>query len=210
MVYAVKEIFMTLQGEGAQAGRPAVFLRFTGCNLWNGLEKDREFAVCQFCDTDFVGTDGINGGKFKNASELADAVVQQWSGDTDYRYVVITGGEPLLQLDTALIDALHALHFTIAIETNGTIKPPDNVDWICMSPKAGSDINVFAGHELKFIYPQDNFSPEIFENLKFDHFYIQAKDGIDYAENLKQSITFCHKNPKWHLSVQTHKLINIP
>jgi len=210
MVYAVKEIFMTLQGEGAQAGRPAVFLRFTGCNLWNGLEKDREFAVCQFCDTDFVGTDGINGNKYKTASELADKVSDIWSGGKAHRYVVITGGEPLLQLDTALIDALHSHDFKIAIETNGTIKPPENIDWICVSPKANSDLNLFAGNEIKFIYPQENFSPIIFENCQFDHFYIQAKDDKNYQDNLKQAIDFCHNNPQWHLSVQTHKLINIP
>lgn len=214
MVYSVKEIFMTLQGEGHHAGRPAVFLRFSGCNLWNGLEKDREFAVCQFCDTDFVGTDGINGGKYKTAHDLANAVEMQWTGGKEYRYIVITGGEPLLQLDRALLDALHALDFQIAIETNGTIKPNDDIinhiDWICMSPKAGSDIQLFAGHELKFVYPQDNFSPEIFDNLKFDYFYIQPKDDKNQTDNIKQSVTFCHKNPKWHLSIQTHKLINIP
>lgn len=210
MVYSVKEIFMTLQGEGSQAGRPAVFLRFSGCNLWNGLEKDREFAVCQFCDTDFVGTDGINGGKYKTANDLADAVLTQWQAGEDYRYVVITGGEPLLQLDDALINALHALKFKIAIETNGTIKPPANIDWICMSPKAGSDINLFAGNELKFVYPQDGFSPEIFDNFKFDHFYIQPKDDKNRLEHVKKSVEFCQKNPKWHLSLQTHKLINIP
>jgi 7-carboxy-7-deazaguanine synthase (Cx14CxxC type) len=210
MVYSVKEIFMTLQGEGAQAGRPAVFLRFSGCNLWNGREDSREFAICQFCDTDFVGTDGVNGGKFKNADELATAVLKQWSGGNNYRYVVITGGEPLLQLDNSLIDALHELKFQIAIETNGTIKPPEKIDWICMSPKANSDIHLYSGNELKFIYPQENFSPEIFENCHFDYFYIQAKDDKNYSENLKKSIEFCHKNPKWRLSVQTHKLINIP
>ncbi len=214
MVYSVKEIFMTLQGEGHHAGRPAVFLRFSGCNLWNGLEKDREFAVCQFCDTDFVGTDGINGGKYKTAHDLANAVEMQWTGGKEYRYIVITGGEPLLQLDRALLDALHALDFQIAIETNGTIKPNDDIinhiDWICMSPKAGSDIQLFAGHELKFVYPQDNFSPEIFDNLKFDYFYIQPKDDKNQTDNIKQSVAFCHKNPKWHLSIQTHKLINIP
>ncbi len=214
MVYSVKEIFMTLQGEGRHAGRPAVFLRFSGCNLWNGLEKDREFAVCQFCDTDFVGTDGVNGGKYKTASDVANVVLSQWTGGKEYRYVVITGGEPLLQLDEPLLDALHALDFMIAIETNGTIKPPDavikKIDWICMSPKAGSDINLFAGNELKFVYPQANFSPEIFDTLKFDHFYIQPKDDIMQTENIKQSVMFCHNNPKWHLSVQTHKLIHIP
>ncbi len=214
MVYSVKEIFMTLQGEGRHAGRPAVFLRFAGCNLWNGLEKDREFAVCQFCDTDFVGTDGVGGGKYKTAKDVANVVLSEWTGGKDYRYVVITGGEPLLQLDEDLLDALHALDFMIAIETNGTIKPPDTVlkkiDWICMSPKAGSDINLFAGNELKFVYPQTNFSPEIFDTLKFDHFYIQPKDDIMHTENIKKSVMFCHNNPKWHLSVQTHKLIHIP
>lgn len=210
MVYSVKEIFMTLQGEGVHAGRPAVFLRFTGCNLWNGLEKDRAFAACQFCDTDFVGTDGQNGGKFKTAQELADAVVAQWSAGKDYRYIVITGGEPLLQLNEALIDALHLYDFTIAIETNGTLVPPDNIDWICMSPKAGSDINLFKGNELKFVYPQENFAPEIFENMKFDHFLIQPKDDLNAAENTQKAIEFCQKNPKWRLSVQTHKFLNIP
>lgn len=214
MVYSVKEIFMTLQGEGCHAGRPAVFLRFSGCNLWNGLEKDRAFAVCQFCDTDFVGTDGMNGGKYKTATELAQAVLAQWTGGQDYRYIVITGGEPLLQLDTNLTQALHDLNFKIAIETNGTIKPSDeilnSIDWICMSPKANSDIQLFAGHELKFVYPQDNFSPEIFENLKFQHFYLQPKDDKNQIDNIQKAVAFCQKNPKWHLSLQTHKLINIP
>lgn len=210
MVYSVKEIFMTLQGEGVHVGRPAVFLRFTGCNLWNGLEKDRSIAVCQFCDTDFVGTDGINGGKYKTASDLADAVLAQWSGGIEHRYIVITGGEPLLQLNSELIDALHAYKFMIAIETNGTISPPKGIDWICMSPKAGSDINLFQGNELKFVYPQENFSPEIFENLKFDHFLIQPKDDDRLDENTQKAIEFCKKNPKWRLSVQTHKFLNIP
>jgi 7-carboxy-7-deazaguanine synthase (Cx14CxxC type) len=214
MVYSVKEIFMTLQGEGCHAGRSAVFLRFSGCNLWNGLEKDREFAVCQFCDTDFVGTDGINGGKYKTATELAEIVLSVWTGGAQYRYIVITGGEPLLQLDIDLINALHDLNFKIAIETNGTIKPNDdvlnNIDWICMSPKANSDIALFTGHELKFVYPQDNFSPEIFENLKFDNFLIQPKDDKHQSHNIQQAVEFCQKNPKWRLSLQTHKLINIP
>lgn len=209
MSYAVKEIFYTLQGEGTHAGRPAVFCRFAGCNLWSGREEDRANAICQFCDTDFVGTDGTGGGKFADARELAAAIAQCWpktsGGD---RFVVCTGGEPLLQLDVPLIDALHQEGFEIAIETNGTIAVPAGVDWVCVSPKSGSVLRVKSGDELKVVYPQTD-DPRIFEDLSFRHFFIQPKDGPDAKESLKAAIAFCLQNPKWHLSLQTHKLIGI-
>lgn len=211
MVYAVKEIFYTLQGEGKQAGRPAVFCRFAGCNLWSGLERDRAKAICQFCDTDFVGTDGEGGGKFKTAEDLAAAVTAAWPGDiTDDRFVVCTGGEPLLQMDTAVIDALHAQGFEIAVESNGTIEPPQGIDWLCISPKVGSDMIVTKGQELKLVYPQAGGEPAQFEHLTFENFYLQPMDSPSQVENTIATVDYCKAHPKWRLSLQTHKLIGIP
>jgi 7-carboxy-7-deazaguanine synthase (Cx14CxxC type) len=213
MSYAVKEIFYTLQGEGAQAGRPAVFCRFAGCNLWSGREADRESAVCRFCDTDFVGTDGTGGGRFPDAAALAAAVAAQWPAGAGGRpYVVCTGGEPLLQLDTPLIEALHTAGFEIAIETNGTKPVPDGIDWICVSPKAGSQLVVERGNELKLVFPQaePEARPENFLNLRFDNFFLQPMDGPDRVENLQATISYCLGNPTWRLSLQTHKIMGIP
>jgi 7-carboxy-7-deazaguanine synthase len=213
MSYAVKEIFYTLQGEGAQAGRPAVFCRFAGCNLWSGREADRESAVCRFCDTDFVGTDGNGGGRFPDAAAVAAAVAAQWPAGAGGRpYVVCTGGEPLLQLDTPLIDALHAAGFEIAIETNGTKPVPDGIDWVCVSPKAGSQLVVERGNELKLVFPQaePEARPENFLNLRFDNFFLQPMDGPDRTENLQATIAYCLANPNWRLSLQTHKIMGIP
>jgi 7-carboxy-7-deazaguanine synthase (Cx14CxxC type) len=211
--YAVKEIFLTLQGEGAHAGRAAVFCRFAGCNLWSGREADRASAVCQFCDTDFVGTDGTLGGRYSSAVELADAVAAQWTGTGENpeagRYVVLTGGEPLLQVDAALIDALHARRFEIGVETNGTILPPDGLDWICVSPKAGAELVLRRGHELKLVYPQAQARPEAFEDLPFERFSLQPMDGPDVAENTARAIDYCLRHPQWRLSVQTHKALGI-
>jgi 7-carboxy-7-deazaguanine synthase (Cx14CxxC type) len=207
--YAVKEIFLTLQGEGAHAGRTAVFCRFSGCNLWTGREQDRATAVCQFCDTDFVGTDGTLGGRYANADELAAAIAAQWQGPQNHRYTVLTGGEPLLQVDTALIDALHAHGFTIAIETNGTIAPPPGLDWICVSPKAGSELVVRKGHELKLVYPQADNTPEDFAGLEFERFSLQPMDGPDIAQSTQAAIAYCLRHPQWRLSVQTHKTLGI-
>lgn len=213
MSYAVKEIFYTLQGEGAQAGRPAVFCRFAGCNLWSGREADRESAVCRFCDTDFVGTDGTGGGRFPDATALAAAVAAQWPAGAGGRpYVVCTGGEPLLQLDTPLIEALHAAGFEIAIETNGTKPVPDGIDWVCVSPKAGSRLVVERGNELKLVFPQaePEARPENFLQLCFDNFFLQPMDGPNRAETLKATIAYCLANPTWRLSLQTHKIMGIP
>ncbi|MBQ8102985.1 MAG: 7-carboxy-7-deazaguanine synthase [Afipia sp.] len=209
MSYAVKEIFLTLQGEGAHAGRTAVFCRFAGCNLWTGREQDRATAVCQFCDTDFVGTDGTLGGRYANADELAAAIAAQWEGPQNHRYTVLTGGEPLLQVDTALIEALHAQGFTIAIETNGTIEPPPGLDWICVSPKAGSELVVRKGHELKLVYPQADNTPEDFAGLEFERFSLQPMDGPDIAQSTQAAIAYCLRHPQWRLSVQTHKTLGI-
>lgn len=210
-MYSVKEIFYTLQGEGAQAGRPAVFCRFSGCNLWSGREQDRERAQCTFCDTDFVGTDGPGGGKFRTAEELADAVAAAWEGDTDdTRYVVCTGGEPLLQLDSEAIAALHARGFEIAIETNGTLEAPEGIDWICVSPKADTPLAQLSGDELKLVYPQATAMPERFETLAFRHFFLQPMDGPGRAANTQAATAYCLKHPKWKLSLQTHKMIGIP
>lgn len=209
MSYAVKEIFLTLQGEGAHAGRTAVFCRFSGCNLWTGREQDRATAVCKFCDTDFVGTDGTLGGRYANADDLAEAIAAQWKGPQNHRYTVLTGGEPLLQVDTALIDALHARGFTIAIETNGTIEPPPGLDWICVSPKAGSELVVRKGHELKLVYPQAENSPEDFAGLEFERFSLQPMDGPDIAQSTQAAIAYCLRHPQWRLSVQTHKTLGI-
>lgn len=210
MTYAVKELFLTLQGEGAQTGRRAVFLRFAGCNLWSGLERDRAKAVCTFCDTDFIGTDGPGGGKFADAEALADAVAAAWGTGAEHRLVVCTGGEPLLQLDRALIDALHARAFSIALETNGTLPVPAGIDWICVSPKADAELVQTSGDELKLVYPQPNNSPEMFESLDFRNFFLQPMDGPAQAQNIATATDYCLTHPKWRLSLQTHKLIGIP
>ncbi|MBL8534305.1 MAG: 7-carboxy-7-deazaguanine synthase [Betaproteobacteria bacterium] len=212
MAYAVKEIFYTLQGEGAQAGRAAVFCRFSGCNLWSGEERHRATAVCQFCDTDFVGTDGPGGGRVGTAADLADAVAACWQGDGTRarRLVVCTGGEPLLQLDTALIDALHARGFQIAVETNGTQPAPEGIDWICVSPKAGAPLVLERGNELKLVYPQAGAQPEDFAHLPFDHFFLQPMDGPDRGANTRAAVDYCLAHPQWRVSVQTHKVLDIP
>jgi len=207
--YAVKEIFLTLQGEGAHAGRAAVFCRFSGCNLWSGREQDRATATCQFCDTDFVGTDGTLGDRFASADDLADAIAGQWAGEHGYRYVVLTGGEPLLQVDADLIDALHARGFEIGVETNGTIEPPDGVDWICVSPKAGAKLLVRQGHELKLVYPQADAMPAAFAGLAFERFSLQPMDGPEVAANTERAINYCMRHPQWRLSLQTHKTVGI-
>jgi 7-carboxy-7-deazaguanine synthase (Cx14CxxC type) len=211
--YAVKEIFLTLQGEGAHAGRAAVFCRFAGCNLWSGREQDRAGAICQFCDTDFVGTDGTLGGRYASADELADIIAAQWTGkDTNEnanRYAVLTGGEPMLQLDGPLVDALHARDFAIGVETNGTILPPEGLDWICVSPKAGADLVLRQGHELKLVFPQQAAMPEAFAGLAFERFSLQPMDGPDVIENTARAVDYCLKHPQWRLSVQTHKTLGI-
>ena len=211
MTYTVKEIFYTLQGEGAQSGRAAVFCRFSGCNLWSGREEDRSRAVCQFCDTDFVGT-GPDGGKFKSAGELADAVDRCWGGDgrsAEKKYVVCTGGEPLLQLDEKLITDLHQRGFEVAVETNGTRPAPNSLDWICVSPKAGAPLVQKSGSELKLVYPQENALPEEFERLDFRHFFLQPMDGPHTAANTEAAIEYCLRHPRWRLSLQTHKLVGL-
>ena len=209
MSYAVKEIFLTLQGEGAHAGRAAVFCRFAGCNLWSGREQDRASAACKFCDTDFVGTDGTLGARYGSADDLADAIASQWAGEHGYRYVVLTGGEPLLQVDADLIDALHARGFCIGLETNGTIAPPDGVDWICVSPKAGAELRILRGDELKLVYPQAGAMPAAFAGLAFERFSLQPMDGPDIAANTERAVNYCMRHPQWRLSVQTHKTIGI-
>ena len=209
MSYAVKEIFLTLQGEGGQAGRPAVFCRFAGCNLWSGREQDRASAVCNFCDTDFVGMDGPGGGRFAEADALAAAVEAAWQGGPANRLVVLTGGEPLLQLDAALIDALHARGFSLALETNGTLPVPPGVDWICVSPKAQAPVVQTAGQELKLVYPQSGVDPARFEGLQFERFALQPMDGPRLAENTQAAIAYCLAHPRWRLSVQTHKYLGI-
>jgi 7-carboxy-7-deazaguanine synthase (Cx14CxxC type) len=207
--YAVKEIFLTLQGEGAHAGRAAVFCRFAGCNLWSGREEDRASATCRFCDTDFMGTDGTFGNRYASAEELADTVAAQWTGDDCNRYVVLTGGEPLLQVDAPLIAALHARGFVIAVETNGTIEPPEGLDWICVSPKAGAKLVLRRGHELKLVYPQPGAEPENFIGLAFERFSLQPMDGPDVVENAARAVEYCLRHPQWRLSVQTHKSLGI-
>jgi 7-carboxy-7-deazaguanine synthase (Cx14CxxC type) len=209
MAYAVKEIFYTLQGEGAQAGRAAVFCRFAGCNLWSGREADRAQAVCRFCDTDFVGTDGAGGGKFADAASLADAVAVQWPGGGK-PLVVCTGGEPLLQLDAPLIEALHARGFEIAVETNGTQPAPAGLDWICVSPKADAPLALTRGDELKLVFPQAEARPERFEALAFKHFILQPMDGPERERNTQRALQYCLEHPQWRLGLQTHKLLNIP
>lgn len=228
MTYSVKEMYFTLQGEGAQTGRAAVFLRFAGCNLWNGLARDRESAICNFCDTDFVGTDGINGGKFKTPDTLVKAICALWPDEKPDEkegvpYIVCTGGEPLLQLDEPLIEAFHEAGFEVGVETNGTLKAPDGLDWICVSPKADSDIVLTVGDELKLVFPQAKAPPKRFENMDFKHFFLQPLDSsfqpLDavkeddcqaQSEILKETIRYCLEHPKWRLSLQTHKLTGIP
>jgi 7-carboxy-7-deazaguanine synthase (Cx14CxxC type) len=210
MTYSVKEIFLTLQGEGGQAGKAAVFCRFAGCNLWTGREQDRAKAVCTFCDTDFVGVDGEGGGKFATADALADAVEAAWTGGPNDRLVVCTGGEPLLQLDAAAIDALHARGFMIAVESNGTVEAPNGIDWVCVSPKADAPVVQTKGQELKLVYPQEKALPERFEGLDFERFYLQPMDGPDRDRNTQLAVAYCLSHPQWRLSVQTHKYLGLP
>jgi 7-carboxy-7-deazaguanine synthase len=213
MSYSVKEIFYTLQGEGANTGRPAVFCRFAGCNLWSGREEDRATAICQFCDTDFVGTHGPGGGRFSSAQAVAAAVAAAWphvTTTTARRLVVCTGGEPLLQLDTPLIAALHERSFEIAIETNGTLLPPPDIDWLCVSPKGGAALRIRAGHELKLIFPQAGADPQQFEQLDFRYFFLQPMDGPQRKRNTQLAVRYCLEHPQWRLSLQTHKLLGIP
>jgi 7-carboxy-7-deazaguanine synthase len=209
--YAVKEVFLTLQGEGVHSGRRAVFLRFTGCNLWSGREQDRMASICQFCDTDFVGTDGVGGGRFDNANTLAAHAAECWgTASLDQRYIVITGGEPMLQLDSALIDALHREGFEIGVESNGTIAAPDGIDWLCISPKAGSEVVQRHGNELKLVWPQDFEDVAAFEDWGFDHWLIQPKDDVQRDANLAASLALVMERPKWRLTTQTHKAIGLP
>jgi len=209
MTYSVKEIFYTLQGEGLRAGRPAVFCRLAGCNLWTGREEDRTQAVCQFCDTDFVGTDGTLGGKFATAEALAQHIASQWPANQSHRYVVLTGGEPLLQVDAALIDALHAQGFEIAVETNGTVVAPPGIDWVCVSPKAGAEWVQRSGDELKLVYPQPGLMPEAVNAAEFRNYLLQPMDGPFQRQNTRAAIAYCQAHPKWRLSVQTHKFLEI-
>jgi len=210
VTYSVKEIFLTLQGEGMQAGRRAVFLRFSGCNLWSGREEDRETARCRFCDTDFVGTDGVGGGKFRTAGQLADAVAATWGSLRERRLVVITGGEPTLQLDGALIDALHARGFRVAVETNGTIEAPSGLDWLCISPKAGTDVVQRRGNELKLVWPQDGIDLAELESWDFEHFLVQPMDCVDREAALESAIRLAMDRPKWRVALQAHKVIGLP
>jgi 7-carboxy-7-deazaguanine synthase len=209
-MYSVKEIFYTLQGEGALAGTPAVFCRFSGCNLWSGREEDRADATCRFCDTDFVGTDGTEGGKYPSAVALADAIANVWSSeDSQHRFVVCTGGEPLLQIDALLIDALHGCGFKIAIESNGTLEAPSGIDWVCVSPKAGAPLRQTRGDELKLVFPQEGLDPNQFASMDFGRFSLQPMDGPERAANTQKAIAYCLQNPLWHLSLQTHKMAGI-
>lgn len=210
MSYAVKEIFKTLQGEGAHAGRAAVFCRFAGCNLWSGREEDRASAICRFCDTDFVGTDGEGGGKFRNADALVAAIAEAWGPELRDRFIVFTGGEPMLQIDEALIAAAHAAGFECAVETNGTLLPEPGLDWVCVSPKEGADLVAVRGDELKLVYPQPGLLPEAVADLEFTNFWLQPMDGPDAAENTAAAVAYCLSHPRWRLSLQTHKLIGIP
>jgi 7-carboxy-7-deazaguanine synthase len=213
MTHSVKEIFYTLQGEGAQADRAAVFCRFAGCNLWSGREQHRLRAVCQFCDTDFVGTDGEGGGKYRSAPELAETVAAAWPaspGSGDRAFVVCTGGEPLLQLDDPLIAELHARGFDVAVETNGTRPAPPGIDWLCVSPKGNTDLRLTSGDELKLVYPQAQAPPEHFEHLAFGHFFLQPRDGSRRVEHTQQALAYCQAHPKWRLSLQFHKMLGIP
>lgn len=213
MSYAVKELFYTLQGEGLNAGRPAIFCRFAGCNLWSGRDEDRASAICRFCDTDFVGTDGQLGGRYRDAEALASVIGANWPSTVDRGgkpLAVLTGGEPLLQLDKTLLDALHAKGFEVAIETNGTILPPPGVDWICVSPKAGSDLALRRGDELKLVFPQNGAPPERYVDLDFRHFLLQPMDGPDRLQNTRRALNYCLLHPQWRLSLQTHKWLGIP
>lgn len=211
MAYTVKEIYYTLQGEGANTGRAAVFCRFTGCNLWTGREEDRHRAICKFCDTDFVGTDGVGGGKFASAEDLAVAVARTWPEFMPGKpLVVCTGGEPLLQLDAKAVDAFHVAGLEVAVETNGTRVPPPGIDWICVSPKIGADLILKSGTELKLVYPQLGGEPERFSNLEFEHFFLQPMDGPRQRQNTEAAIQYCLKHPQWRLSLQTHKFMGIP
>ena len=210
MSYAVKELFKTLQGEGAMAGRAAVFCRFSGCNLWSGLERDRSTAICKFCDTEFVGMDGHGGGRFPTARDLASAIEAAWGHQRKHRYVVFTGGEPLLQLDASLIETMHRLDFKVAIETNGTIAALPGVDWICVSPKAWAPLHQRSGNELKLVYPQASIVPEDYELLNFQHFFVQPMDGPQRQRNTELAVAFCLEHPRWRISLQTHKLMGIP
>lgn len=214
MRYKVKEVYYTLQGEGAHTGRPAVFLRFTGCNLWSGREADRAKAICQFCDTDFVGTDGPGGGTFESAESLANVVAGVWQGNATSNgtppFVVCTGGEPLLQLDGQLVDALHTCGFQVAVETNGTRIPPPGIDWVCCSPKVGAELLLRTGDELKFVYPQKDTDPQQFLGLDFHHYFLQPMDGPDQAKNTELAMQYCRAHPRWRLSLQTHKILGIP
>ena len=210
-MYTIKEIYYTIQGEGFHTGRSAVFVRFTGCNLWTGHEKDRENAICNFCDTDFIGTDGPGGGRFQTPSDLVEKILSKWpSRSIEQRFVVFTGGEPLLQMDEKLINVLHFNKFEIAIETNGTVNAPKNIDWVCVSPKAGSDLVITKGNELKLVYPQHGIDPSQYENLNFDHFSLQPMDNENLNENIQKTIKYCHEHPLWRLSLQTHKFVGIP
>lgn len=210
MSYAIKEIYYTLQGEGAHTGRPAVFCRFAGCNLWSGREADRATAVCRFCDTDFVGSDGPGGGKFADAGALADAVRRAWPAPDGRAFVVCTGGEPLLQLDAALVDAFHARDIEIAIESNGTLEAPAGIDWICVSPKAAAPLVLTRGDELKLVFPQEGAEPERYESLDFHHFFLQPMDGPAVERNTRLAMDYCLAHPRWRLSLQTHKVLSIP
>ena len=208
--YAVKEIFYTLQGEGAQAGRPAVFCRFTGCNLWSGREQHRERAVCQFCDTEFVGMDGELGARYGDARALASQIDALWPAGEAHRFVVLTGGEPLLQVDAPLVDALHARGFEVAVETNGTLPLRAAIDWVCVSPKAGTELVLTRGSELKLVYPQPLAQPEAFAGLDFEHFYLQPMDGPELAEHTQATLAYCRAHPRWRFSLQSHKVLAIP
>ncbi len=211
MVYSVKEVFYTLQGEGARTGRPAVFCRFAGCNLWSGREADRPTALCRFCDTDFVGTNGFGGGKFESAEQLVQQIRRTWPASRRGRpYVVCTGGEPLLQLDENLIETLHSAGFEVAVETNGTLAAPACLDWVCVSPKAGTTLRQTQGDELKLVYPQPDALPDLFQDLDFQHFYLQPMDSECLAENTRAAVDYCLRFPQWRLSIQTHKLLTIP
>ena len=212
MTYKVKEIFYTLQGEGVNSGRPAIFCRFSGCNLWNGKEADRSNAICKFCDTDFIGIDGLGGGSFSDAKELAKTIISYWPGQFDSSVkplIVFTGGEPLLQLDSTLTELCRLQGFEIAIETNGTLLPPSGVDWICVSPKSATEVVLRSGQELKIVYPQDGVDPVSFENFDFQYFFLQPMDGLHFKSNAKLAVEYCLKNPRWRLSLQTHKMLGI-
>lgn len=210
MTYAVKELFKTLQGEGANVGRVAVFCRFSGCNLWSGREEDRGAAECKFCDTDFVGIDGLGGGRFDNADALADAIQRTWAAEKSKRFVVFTGGEPLLQLDTPLLSAVHARRFEIAVETNGTLEALDAIDWVCVSPKAGAPLRQRRGQELKLVYPQAGLDPDDLADMDFRHFWLQPLDGPARVSNTAAAVAYCLEHPQWRLSIQTHKVTGIP